>query len=216
VIPNLTVPVLNRYDLLERMVRSIDYPIDHLLIIDNGGHLGQLVKPVIINKMTVLKMPSNLGVASSWNLGVKSFPYSPAWFFSSADTVYTKGALEVLAQAKPTDITLSDSFPFWQTFAIGEEVVRRIGLFDEGLHPIYFEDTDYERRANHAGIDIVKLPVEVLHDNSSTIRSSDTYNLRNNFTYAANAGYFRDKQKRFDFGAGQWSLDIRRANGWEG
>jgi len=37
VIPNLIVPVLNRYDLLRRMLQSIDFPIRDLLIIDNGG-----------------------------------------------------------------------------------------------------------------------------------------------------------------------------------
>ncbi len=36
-IENLIVPVLNRYDLLDRMVGSIDYPVEHLLIIDNGA-----------------------------------------------------------------------------------------------------------------------------------------------------------------------------------
>ena len=29
---NLIVPVLNRYDLLERMVASIDFPVAHLLV----------------------------------------------------------------------------------------------------------------------------------------------------------------------------------------
>jgi len=36
-IPNLIVPVLNRYDLLERFLQSLDYPIRDVLIIDNGG-----------------------------------------------------------------------------------------------------------------------------------------------------------------------------------
>ncbi len=36
-IPNLIVPVLNRYDLLQRFLDSLDYPIGHLLIIDNGA-----------------------------------------------------------------------------------------------------------------------------------------------------------------------------------
>jgi len=36
-IPNLIIPVLNRYDLLDRMLASIDYPVAHLLIIDNGA-----------------------------------------------------------------------------------------------------------------------------------------------------------------------------------
>ena len=36
-IPVLIVPILNRYDLLESMLDSINYPIDNILIIDNGG-----------------------------------------------------------------------------------------------------------------------------------------------------------------------------------
>jgi hypothetical protein len=35
-LPLLSIPVLNRYDLLERMLDSIDYPIDEILIINNG------------------------------------------------------------------------------------------------------------------------------------------------------------------------------------
>jgi hypothetical protein len=38
-LPNLIVPVLNRYDLLRRMFQSINYPIRDLLIVDNGGEL---------------------------------------------------------------------------------------------------------------------------------------------------------------------------------
>jgi hypothetical protein len=37
VLENLIVPVLNRYDLLQRMLTSLDYPIGHLLIVDNGA-----------------------------------------------------------------------------------------------------------------------------------------------------------------------------------
>lgn len=44
-IPNLTVPVLNRYDLLQRMLDSIDFPIRDLLIIDNGGGLDVVQFP---------------------------------------------------------------------------------------------------------------------------------------------------------------------------
>ena len=35
-IPLLCVPVLNRYDLLDKMLDSINYPIDKILIINNG------------------------------------------------------------------------------------------------------------------------------------------------------------------------------------
>ena len=35
-IPAIVVPVLNRYDLLERLIVSIDYPVGTFLLIDNN------------------------------------------------------------------------------------------------------------------------------------------------------------------------------------
>jgi hypothetical protein len=35
-VPVIIIPVLNRYDLMERAIRSIDYPVERLIIIDNG------------------------------------------------------------------------------------------------------------------------------------------------------------------------------------
>jgi hypothetical protein len=48
-LPNLIVPVLNRYDLLQRMLDSIDFPVRDMLIIDNGGELDTVAfpKPVL-------------------------------------------------------------------------------------------------------------------------------------------------------------------------
>ena len=37
-IPVIIVPILNRYDLLEQMLDSINYPVDNILIIDNGNN----------------------------------------------------------------------------------------------------------------------------------------------------------------------------------
>jgi len=41
-IPVMIVPILNRYDLLEEMLSLINYPIDNILIIDNGGQFKQI------------------------------------------------------------------------------------------------------------------------------------------------------------------------------
>lgn len=206
----LIVPVLNRYDLLQRMVDSIDYPLD-LLIIDNGDQSEGVIPPAIVKSVRVLNMPTNQGVAGSWNLGIKLLPFESVWFFSSADTVYKPGALAKLAEAKPTDITIAASFPHWQTFAIGEEVVRKIGLFDENLFPIYFEDNDYMKRAESAGVPIVYGDIDVNHDNSSTIRSDANLNRQNDRTFSNNAEYFRSKTE----GLWHWSLDRRRNNYWQ-
>jgi len=93
----LIVPVLNRYDLLQRMAHSIDYEISDLLIIDNGGELGELEIPDFVKKTHILTMPTNQGVAGSWNLGIKCFPFEPFWTFTSADNEFKPGALKNLA-----------------------------------------------------------------------------------------------------------------------
>jgi len=158
---NLIVPVLNRYDLLERMLDSVDVPVQHLLVIDNGASVTaeslELKLSDKFTKVTHLRMPANLGVAGSWNLGIKSFPYAQRWFIVSNDVVFRSGALEKLATACRDEITLTADAPHWQAFALGDEAVNDIGLFDESLFPAYFEDNDYMRRAEFVGVNIRKL-----------------------------------------------------------
>jgi GT2 family glycosyltransferase len=209
---NLIVPVLNRYDLLQRMLNSVDVPVDHLLVIDNGTG-ADLTFNDNFRKVTVLDLPANQGVSGSWNLGIKSFPYAHRWFIVSNDVVFEPGALEMLAQARRDEITLTGDAPHWQAFALGDEAVNDIGLFDESLFPAYFEDNDYMRRAEFVGVNIRRLDLKLRHDNSSTIKAG--YQEKNAKTYIKNEGYYQSKIDSNDYTAGGWSLEIRRANGWE-
>ena len=206
------MPVLNRYDLLQRMLDSVDVPVEHLLVIDNGTGADLHFSDKFEN-VTVLAMPANLGVSGSWNLGIKSFPYAQRWFLISNDVQFNPGALEQLAQARRDEITLTARFPHWQAFALGDEAVSDIGLFDESLFPAYFEDNDYTRRAEFVGVNIRRLEIDVSHENSSTIKAG--YQDKNAKTYAANDRYFQSKIANNDYTSGSWSLDIRRENGWE-
>ena len=211
---NLIVPVLNRYDLLQRMLDSVDVSVDHLLIIDNGLGTDTLELSDKFAKVTHLRMPANLGVAGSWNLGIKSFPYAHRWFIVSNDVVFQAGALEKLSQARRDEITLTADAPNWQAFALGDEAVTDLGLFDEcGFYPAYFEDNDYIRRAQFAGVNIRKLDIDLHHDNSSTIKSG--YQSKNDKTFFANQRYYQSKIEANDYSSGTYSLEIRRANGWE-
>jgi GT2 family glycosyltransferase len=214
---NLIVPVLNRYDLLERMLDSVDVPVQHLLVIDNGASVTaeslELKLSDKFTKVTHLRMPANLGVAGSWNLGIKSFPYAQRWFIVSNDVVFRSGALEKLATACRDEITLTADAPHWQAFALGDEAVNDIGLFDESLFPAYFEDNDYMRRAEFVGVNIRKLDIDLHHDNSSTIKAG--YQSKNDKTFFANQRHYQSKIEASDYSPGTWSLEIRRANGWE-
>jgi GT2 family glycosyltransferase len=216
---NLIVPVLNRYDLLDRMVSSIDHPVGHLLIIDNGAsdvlEDMSIDVPACVEHTTYLPMPANLGVAASWNLGIRSFPYAERWFFASNDVGFEPGALQSLSEARTDEITLSGVFPYWQAFSLGYEAVKRIGLFDEGFFPAYFEDNDYQRRAEHAGVNIRKVDVPMIHDNSSTINSDRRLMENNSRTFTSNQSYFSEKVAGEDFGPGSWDVYRRRMNGWE-
>jgi GT2 family glycosyltransferase len=214
VLENLIVPVLNRYDLLQRMLDSVDVPVDHLLIIDNGLGTDTLEFSDKFAKVTHLRMPANLGVAGSWNLGIKSFPYAHRWFIVSNDVVFRAGALDKLATARRDEITLVADPPNWQAFALGDEAVMDLGLFDEcGFYPAYFEDNDYMRRAEFAGVNIRKLDIDLSHDNSSTIKNG--YQSKNDKTFFANQRHYQAKIQANDYTPGTYSLEIRRTNGWE-
>ena len=214
-IPNLIVPVLNRYDLLDRMIASIDYPVRDLLVVDNGGELTSLLSNDFIHNLHILNMPSNLGVACSWNLGIKSFWSDNRWFFASNDMWFKPGALERLSEARRDEISLARDFPFWQTFCLGDEALSKLGLFDEGFFPAYFEDTDYKRRAEHFGVNVRLLDVDTGHDNSSTINSDSVLRSKNDKTYNNNQTYFDQKIANNDYGAGGWLLGRRRLNAWD-
>jgi GT2 family glycosyltransferase len=97
-IPVLIVPILNRYDLLESMLDSINYPIDNILIIDNGGEFRTEKENV-----KVLNMPANLGLSASWNLAIKCYPHSRYWLFASADTRWGDNALEEIDKLSGPD-----------------------------------------------------------------------------------------------------------------
>ena len=211
----LIVPVLNRFDLLKRMLESIDVNAT-VFVINNSGAIQddfEYDNPSIY--VHWIELPSNLGVASSWNLGIKMLPFESRWYITSADCVFAPGDLELLQTAKRDALTLCDKFPHYQTFAIGDEVVNKVGLFDEGLHPIYFEDNDYERRIAYAGLRVDRLPLQLGHDNSSTINSDARLSLRNEVTFRNNQKYFQDKVNSGRFDEGRWQLQIRRVNSWD-
>lgn len=211
----IIVPVLNRYDLLQRMVMSLTEPVDLLLIIDNGDALEDLTVPDTVAETRILHMPNNMGVAGSWNLGIKMLPFESVWYFSSADAVFTPESLREFRNASPDEITLANNFPYWQSFAIGEKVVEKIGLFDESIYPIYFEDTEYVWRAEASMVKIVHIGSPVNHDNSSTINSDANLSRQNNTTFSSNSHYYEQKKAQGDFSEGRWDLNRRRRNNWQ-
>ena len=217
-IPVLIVPVLVKPELLYQMMESIDYHVEKLIVLDNGGHVSQHVVSDInrenVARRYVWRFPQNLGVPTSWNLGIKATPFAPWWMVANFDVCFPAGALAQFAEQSIEErVVLSGEAATWCVFTIGAQVVERVGLFDEGMHPAYFEDADYARRCQHHGIDIVSTDILVNHKNSSTL--ADGFAAQNSVSFQANAQRFKARKSAQDLSSGEWSLATRKALSWD-
>lgn len=181
-IPVLIVPVLLPQR-IGAMLASVDVPVGRRIVIDNGAGL---------DLEGVITLPHNIGVAASWNLGIKLTPRAPWWFITNDDIVYAPGDLArlcgLMADASPRVVTLAGM----ASFGINRAALRAVGWFDEGFHPAYCEDADFEYRCRLAGVPMYPIPVALRHWTSSTI-ADPRYGRQNDRTYPANVDWFRRK-----------------------
>lgn len=213
-IPCLIVPVLTRHELLTRFVASISHPVGDLVIINNQSGNQRWDKPEHVERIHHIDIPTNLGVAASWNLGIKAMPYADYWLIANFDVVLNRFLLEDLEARSARDkLVLSSANPPWCVFTIGADLIDRVGLFDESLYPAYFEDNDMERRAQALGFTIEQSNLSAHHDNSSTLAAG--YGAKNATTYLDNSIYYHDKVARGDLSPGTWSLSRRIRNRWD-
>lgn len=182
-IPKLICPTLNRPDLLVKMLASIDVPVGQIIIIDNGG----MVPPEI----EAIRLPHNIGVAASWNLGITVSPRAPWWLIVNDDIEFGAGDLDAIAaEVETSDIVLASQ---WSAFAITAEAIEKVGWFDPSFYPAYYEDNDYHRRAILAGVSVSFPATGITHHGSSVIKSDDHYRRQNDRTFTANKAYYISK-----------------------
>lgn len=181
-------PHYNRPDLTDRMLASIDVPVGRGLVIDNSlsGY-----SPNVGPEWRVFQPPfGSMGLPGSINFGITQTYDAPWWLWASNDLVFGPGDLAAISSL------MDDPAPHMVTYrfaflALNRAVVERIGLFDEWTAwPLYFDDSDFARRALLADIPII-------HDNwhitegeghrthSMTITESETAHA-NNRSWAIN------------------------------
>lgn len=170
----LIVPTLNRYDLLTNMFQSVDYPIRPYVI--NNGRSG------------------NIGVAASWNVGIKSalrdgYEYA---IITNDDVEFMSGTIgQLVLDMRNYDALLittnsilpkrdGDQFHYKsQGMTLGADyacfivniriLLYEIGEFDENFYPAYFEDNDMRYRIKLAGHkEYMNTDIGIIHHGSST------------------------------------------------
>ena len=214
-IPVLGFATLSRFDMAQRLIDSIDYPVEHLVIVDNSGK--KEFEPKVnehVKNLWLLQVPNGLGANGAWNLIIKSTPHAAYWVIPNDDSWFEPGALETIAKTVDTNcFNFVDVHPKWSCVIPTEGSVGRAGLWDEAFHPIYFDDDDYQWRMEQLDVPFKHLNAKVHHDNSSTLKSG--YDERNSFTFRRNQSLLTNKRVSGDTGIRGWSLQIRRENRWD-
>lgn len=214
-IPVLGFATLKRFDLADRLLASIDYPVEHLVIVDNSGTCEyEPVKPVWVVNMWVIRLPFGLGLVGAWNLIVKSTPYAPYWVLVNDDAWFQPGQMKAIPEQVDTAaLNFLDIVPKWSGVVFGEGMIDKVGLYDENFYPLYFDDNDLERRVELAGIDKKSIHCRMGHDNSSTLHSG--FQAVNGRSYSNNAKLYAENAAQGRIEATAWTLKTRRDNRWD-
>lgn len=201
-IPLLIAPVLNRWDVLQRMLDSLDHPVKHLLIVNNGmTGTPPLVYPETVSKVTAFTPPlSPLGYGGAINFGITQTPQHPWWMWTSNDVVFEPGHLATVVErmeAADGPRIVTGGFT-WA--AVNRELIDLVGLIDEwSFFPIYYDDNDFHRRCQVAEVDWVEdwnrgsRHGDGIHSASVAIMSDPQARVSNDRSFAVNGSAYLEK-----------------------
>lgn len=215
-IPVLGFATVSRFDLAQRLLDSIDYPVKHLVIVNNSGKTSfePRVDTSLVQNVWHIEVPYGLGANGAWNLIIKSTPHEPYWVIPNDDSYFEPGALETIANEVDTSkFNFVNVEPAWSCVVPTEGSVAKAGLWDEAFHPVYYDDDDYHRRMKELGVEFNTINAKVHHNNSSTLKSG--FEQLNAETFRENAKLNAKKIKENDLTEIGWSLQVRRANSWD-
>lgn len=202
-IPIIGIPIVNGVHWLERLLNSIDYPVDEVLIINNNGR-GEITKELdeltfkkydFIRNLKALHMPSNLGVSSSWNLIIKLYLNLPYWVIINHDVGLIPGCLDELMElAKDDEIGFVGDGPL---FLIKDTTVQKCGLFDENFYPAYLEDLDYYMRMNNESVKRVSLKSQFYHGDTFHYSESGSQTWRSDLSLKGKIDFSRESNEYY-------------------
>lgn len=171
----LCIPTLRRFDTLRTCIESSlqgDIVPSKILIIDNSA--GQLRQHEFYDLPVYIHTPSsNWGCARSWN-----------WFMgqnedmiviANDDIIFNTKTIASLVEAYEEDpyrfFAPCAGSNIFSCFLLPKQVFNAVHAFDQQFWPAYFEDDDYTKRINQAGIPFCFTGAGYGHVGSATLAS---------------------------------------------
>jgi GT2 family glycosyltransferase len=115
-IPLIGVLCLVRYDLLLRLINSIDYSVDNLVILFQGGYQNNFdfnkIQNKFIKKIHVISSNYNVGVSRGWNYILKNFDV-PYYIISGDDNYFESKTLEKIYNFMNSKESNIIDYVFW-------------------------------------------------------------------------------------------------------
>lgn len=146
-----------------------------VLVVCNVDRVVEACRAVEKLGVNVAYPQLNLGTCASWNL-IMNFGqisgYDGAFITGDDVTIDTEWGLSLMVEAAERD---PDRLYFVQGlgfsgFCVTKQVLHRVGWFDEGFWPAYFEDNDYHWRAKQVGVEWSDVPIKVSHVGSGSLK----------------------------------------------
>ena len=198
VIPAVVIPAINRFDSLEANLGAFDHPMARLVIIDNSltGYTYAPPAGSPFKLIEHLRPILPLGVTGGFNAGISQTPEAEWWLRALQRTsAMAPGDLSEIERLisnieGPAVVTGSrDDMRLLRSayMAVNRACIETVGLYDEwAFFPCYFEDDDYVRRCELAGVQWLVHDGAISHDRSVTIRSDERMAQRNSETFPDN------------------------------
>lgn len=143
-------------------VESIDHPVDMVVAVDITGsrHEAIFCSNPFVKSIKWCGLPGSANPAVAWNLIIKTSMLCRYWVLSRDDVRFGAGLLyeleTLMGGESPLGMVHARAGEFgvgvWDLFAIGEDIVQILGLFDENFHNEDFAGADYFFRTSHRPI----------------------------------------------------------------
>jgi hypothetical protein len=187
----VVIPVVNNYHYTKNCLASLfqDVPDAEVIVIDNASTDETPTQlPREFPRVKYIRNPQNIGVAASWNFGLKMSKRDVLCVLNN-DTLVGQGGMRVLLRetrkqgaASIGGARLNANFGFngpisdvdqahyldGSVLLFTRKIWDQVGPFDERFFPAYSEDADYGLRLHLAGIDWAIVPNSVMHFGSQT------------------------------------------------